>query len=177
MGADKALLDVDGTPLLDRVLGRLATVASPLIVAGGAHAYDRPGCIEVPDAVTGRGPLGGLVAALRACPHPLCAVVAVDMPDLDAPLLAALAGMWNGEDAIVPVSSRGPEPLHAVYARSALPVAEALLDGDDVAMRTLLARLRVREVDAVEAAGAAVARRFAGNLNRPEDVTAWRARR
>ena len=35
-----------------------------------------------------------------------------------------LAGLAGGEDAVVPVTTNGPEPLHALYHRSCLPPAE-----------------------------------------------------
>lgn len=176
MGTDKAVLDVGGTTLLSRVIARLETVADPLILATGAQRVAHERCTSVADTVRRRGPLGGLVAALQVAPHELSAVVAVDMPDCDAALLRELAACWAGEDAVVPLSGRGPEPLHAVYARSALAHAQAALDGPDLSVRGLLDRLRVRTVDARLVGGDALAGRFAVNLNRPDDLMRWRRR-
>jgi molybdopterin-guanine dinucleotide biosynthesis protein A len=173
MGWDKTQLTIDGTTLLERTVIRLRAVADPVILAAGEKPLKLDACLTVADASPGQGPLGGLVAVLRTTPHQLCAVVAVDMPDLDAGLLRWLADSWGGEDVVVPVSARGPEPLHAVYAVSALPAAEQLLIRAQLSMRTLLAALRVRLVDARAVSRPDVAARFAINLNRPEDVTAW----
>jgi molybdopterin-guanine dinucleotide biosynthesis protein A len=172
MGVDKALLDIGGITLLDRVVGRLRLVADPVILASGPHRAHADGCLTVADAVPDHGPLGGLVAALRVTPHHLAAVVAVDMPDCDGPMLAELAACWSGEDAVVPRSARGLEPLHAVYAQSALPHAAAALASPDRSMRGLLAMMSVRVVDAGMVAGPAVAS-FADNLNVPADVERW----
>lgn len=176
MGVDKASLDIGGSTLLDRVVERLRTIADPVILAGGLLSVHIDGCLTVDDALPDQGPLGGLVAVLRVAPHELTAVVAVDMPDCDGPMLAALAACWNGEDAVVPRSARGLEPLHAVYARSALTAAEATLTGPDRSLRALLALIAVRVVDAGSVAGPAVAASFADNLNRPADVDRWRRR-
>ena len=175
MGVDKARLDIGGTTLLDRVVARLRMVADPVILAGGPHRAHADGCLPVDDAVPDHGPLGGLVAALRVTPHNLSAVVAVDMPDCDAALLAELAACWSGEDAVVPRSAHGLEPLHAVYAQSALPHAVAALVSPDRSMRGLLATMSVRVVDAGMVAGPSAAS-FADNLNRPADVERWRRR-
>jgi molybdopterin-guanine dinucleotide biosynthesis protein A len=173
MGTEKAAITVGGHSLLERAVARVAEVADPVILATGDSGLEHRGCLHVADAVPQRGPLGGLVAVLRATPHLLCAVVAVDMPDLDPRLLRALAAMWDGEDAVVPASARGPEPLHAVYARSALAGAAAALAGDDSSLTGMLARLRVRVVPAAEVVDEEAAARFATNINRPEDLESW----
>jgi molybdopterin-guanine dinucleotide biosynthesis protein A len=173
MGRDKTGLEIGGTTLLERAVRRLRTVADPVLLATGSHTWTHEHCLSVPDAVAGRGALGGLVAVLRVTPHQLCAVVAVDMPDSEPWLLVQLAALWDGEDAVVPLGPRGPEPLHAIYARRALAEAETALQSADRSLRGLLDRLRVRRIDAAGLIGADAAARFAVNLNRPEDVTAW----
>jgi molybdopterin-guanine dinucleotide biosynthesis protein A len=171
MGRDKASIVVGGQTLLDRMLALLGSVAHPLILASNDREHERPGCVRVEDALPRSGPLGGVVAALSASPHELCAVVAVDMPACDPALLQTLARACDGHDAALPRSDRGVEPLHAVYARRALPALREALGGRDLAMHSVVQRLDVRTVDT----GAATA--FAFNLNRPGDLTAWMARR
>lgn len=171
MGVDKALLVLDGERLVDRAAARLGAVAAPVLLACGARALTVAGCSTVADMVAGAGPLGGIAAGLRVSPHRLLAVVAVDMPWLDAALLAGLAAAWRpGDDAVVPLSGRGPEPLHAVYARSALAVLEEALGAGRLRIQDALGGLRVRTVDAAELAGDIATARFALNLNRPADL-------
>ena len=122
------------------------------------------------DGGDGGGPLAGLVSALQASPHELCAAVAVDMPDIDTDLLLALAAWCAGHDAAVPISDRGVEPLHAVYARSALDRLRAAAVSPDVSIRGGLRRLRVCYVTG-SSLGASPG--FARNLNTPGDVRAW----
>lgn len=170
MGIDKALLVVDGERLVDRAARRLGAVADPVILACGARPLVVAGCTTVSDAVAEAGPLAGLVAGLTASPHTLTAAVAVDMPGFDTQLLVAMSEQWAGEDALIPVSDRGPEPLHGVYARSALPaLAQALLAGR-LRLRTVTRTLRVRHVVAAELVGASRASQFAVNLNTPADL-------
>ena len=175
MGLDKAAIDVSGNSLLQRAVERLRRVADPVILAAGDRGLVHPGCRSVLDAVPGSGPLGGLVAALRVSPHQLCAVVAVDMPDLSPELLGCLAEEWRGEDAVVPLDGDGPQPLHAVYSRQALSTAEAALRAGELSLRGLLARMRVRGVDIAALPGQPFAAGFARNLNTPDDLTRWAA--
>lgn len=174
MGRQKATLKLDGTPLLDRAVDRIRPIATAVMLASGATPMQRDGCVAVTDATGDRGPLGGIVAALEASPEARCAVVAVDMPDLDAELLGALAVRCHRVDAVVPLSERGFEPLHAVYSRSALRTLQDALDSGDLSAHRALMRLRVRYVNAV-ALGAAT--EFARNLNTPDDVRRWLADR
>ena len=156
--------------MLDRAIARITPIASTVILASGSSPVERRGAITVMDTVGGRGPLAGLVAALQASPHPLCAAVAVDMPDIDADLLLALAARSTGHDAAVPISHRGVEPLHAVYARSALSLLRTAVDSPDPSIRGGLRRLRACYVTA-SSLGASPG--FARNLNAPGDVKRW----
>jgi molybdopterin-guanine dinucleotide biosynthesis protein A len=172
MGRDKALVEIDGQPMVVRAATRLATVAEPVLLAPGIPGRVGPlGYEEVgdPDG-PGRGPLAGLVAGLEASPHPLMAVVAVDLPFLQPRLLAAMAALRDDEDAVVPVTSRGPQPLHAVFARSAAPaLADQLAEGR-LSMRDALGRLRTRLVEEREWRPFDPTGRFAVNVNEPHDL-------
>ena len=108
MGQDKALLRIDGQPLLVRVLQRLAKLSDDLIVAAGdAGRYeevlrDAPPVRQVLDCVSGAGPLGGMCAGLRAARYEQAVVVACDMPFVNVALLEWMAGLLPGYDAVVP---------------------------------------------------------------------------
>lgn len=170
MGCDKTTLALDGVALLDRALERLRPLASPLFIASGAASHRRQGCVTIHDARDNRGPLGGIVAALDASTTAWCAIVAVDMPNIDTALLRSLSRRCEAVDAVVPLSARGPEPLHALYARTALPVLRRMLEGSDVSITASLSALRVRYAVA-RVLGAADD--FALNLNGPADVRTW----
>ena len=171
MGSDKALVEIGGEPLVIRVAGRVARVAHPVLLATG-----RPGRLgalgyrEVADERRGAGPLSGLVAGLAASPHDLLAAVAVDMPFASPELFRHLAERAVGVDAVVPVTASGREPLHAVYAASALPGLRAALFEDHLAVRDALGTLRVQEVTEDEWRQADPTGRFSLNVNRPEDL-------
>ncbi len=170
MGVDKAGIEIDGVTLLERAVTRLGQVCDPVLIGAGDSRLGVAGHRSIEDAVADAGPLGGLVAALRASPHRLLAVVAVDLLWLDPGLIQLLAERIGNHDAAVCVTARGVEPLHAVYARSALPVAETALAGPDRSVRRLVATLRALHVSEPEWRAAGVSDRFARNLNTPEDL-------
>ncbi len=173
MGRDKALLEVNGRPLVRLVAERLAEVADPVLLApGSVGRFGHLGFDEVADwpPGPGAGPLPALGAGLAAADRPLMAAVAVDMPFASPAVFRLLAGRWRGEQAVVPVTASGPQPLHAIYSRSALPAIRVALDQGRLALLDLLGDLDVLEVAETEWTAADPAGRFAWNLNRPDDL-------
>jgi molybdopterin-guanine dinucleotide biosynthesis protein A len=171
MGRDKALIEVDGVPLAAVVASRLRSAADPVFLASGEPGRLRHlGHPEVADDPGGIGPLGGLLGGLAASPHPLMAVVGVDMPFVSPELLMLMAGLRGEEDAVVPVTPSGVEPLHAVYATTAVDGLRRALAEGRVALRAALDALRVRLVAEDEWRMADPTGRFSINVNRPEDL-------
>jgi molybdopterin-guanine dinucleotide biosynthesis protein A len=172
MGADKALLQFEGEPLVLRVARRLAVAAYPVLLAPGTAGRLGPlGFDEVEDLVQESGPLGGLVAGLAASPHPLLAVVAVDMPFVSPEVLLLLANELGDGDAAIPVTDRGLEPLHAVYSVRALAGLRSALESGQLGLQQAVSdRLRIRRVDEPDWRAADPSGTFAVNLNRPEDA-------
>ncbi|HJP65423.1 MAG TPA: molybdenum cofactor guanylyltransferase [Actinomycetota bacterium] len=171
MGRDKALIEIDGVPLFQVVAHRLAHAAWPVFLAPGRTGrLGEVGYPNLTDAEPDAGPLGGIVSALRASPHDRVAVVAVDMPFASGDVFRLLADRIGEANAAVPVTSDGPQPLHAVFARSALPALEqALVDGSR-SVKGALQTLQVRMVGPDEWHSADPSGRFAVNVNRPEDL-------
>ena len=165
MGRDKALLEIDGRPLVERVAGRLATVCGRVLIAAGDRPLPPLPWDRVDDRVADAGPLAGILGGLAAATTSLVAVAAVDMPDVDPGVFAALATKWDGHaPAVVPLRAGRLEPLHAVYATAALPEFAALFDAGERSPTQVLRRLSATVV-VLEDDGA-----WAGNLNFPRDL-------
>ncbi len=147
LGQDKAALAFGGRPLLHVVIERVSAVCDEVIVAGarGRAEAGLPAKF-VEDAVPDQGPLAGVQAGLAAASADFVLVVACDMPFLDPDLLARMASLPRDYQALVPRFGGRRHPLHAVYARSCLPVVESLLAEGGNSMEALLARVAVREL-------------------------------
>jgi molybdenum cofactor guanylyltransferase len=177
MGVDKAAITFEGVTLLERALARLGSVCDPVFIAAGDVPRPLGGHPFVPDAAPRAGPLGGLVAALRASPHRLLAVVAVDLPWIDPRLLQMLAARIGDAGVAVCETSRGTEPLHAVYSTSLLAAAEAALAGPDRSLRGLIERSNAVRVAESEWRGLGIADSFTWNINTPDDLAEISRRR
>jgi molybdopterin-guanine dinucleotide biosynthesis protein A len=142
MGRDKAVLEVDANPLWQRQVKLLRTAG-----AGVVGVVRRPGQATLPlpadvplwqDAISGIGPLAGLHAALAACPTTWLAVVATDMPRLDAGWFEWLGGFCSpGCGAMACRRDNTFEPLAAIYPKSALAEASRRLSGPGFSLQSL----------------------------------------
>jgi formate dehydrogenase accessory protein FdhD len=133
MGVDKTLLDVDGQPLVSRVVDAVSGVcAETIVVTNRPEALadaGLPADVRVlQDEVAYQGPLGGLATALRAAHSDWMLAVATDMPHLTPEIVRALWELRGDADAVVPVTEKGREPLLALYRVAAcLPAAVEVL--------------------------------------------------
>ena len=143
-GLRKATLAVGGTSIIDRQLAVLRTLAAPVFLVTSAQAPRDAELTVVRDEYPDHGALGGIYTAIVASPHERTLVVACDMPFLNAAFLAHLVGI--DADLVIPRTSRGYEPLCAIYSRACAPsIRERLTRGELEASR-LPDGVRVAEV-------------------------------
>lgn len=125
MGTDKALVDVAGDPMVERVARALNTVCDELLVVG------RPGTLGgipcIPDDHSGRlGPAAGVATALRVADGRPVLVVAVDQPFLRAETLRRLAS----QDRTTVPRDEVLQITCALYDQEVAPsIAAAVVDG------------------------------------------------
>jgi molybdopterin-guanine dinucleotide biosynthesis protein A len=173
MGRDKALLPWAGATLLDHALRRLRRVCDRVfILCGPDRRYEQRGLPVIVDAVRDAGPLAGVAAGLAALGDEPGLFLAVDLPHVPVPLLAALLERAAGHDAVVPVSEAGPEPLCAVYTRACLEPAARRLASADLKMTSFWPDVRVLEVPAPELRLFGETHALFRNLNEPSDFDA-----
>lgn len=183
MGRTKALVEVDGRPMAERVLDALyAGGCSPLAIVGGDPGELAPLSAPVwPDAHPDAGPVGGIAHALRRCSERdaetdnkartgrrLDAVVIVpcDLPWLSAAVVEQLVvGLVRASDADVCVARTDRlEPLVAIWRVGAVRRVERAFESGVRAAHELLGRVRVVAVPVEPAT--------VKNVNSPGDLSA-----
>lgn len=154
---EKALAEVAGQSMLWRVVTALGAVTGEVVVncrpdqrAGFAAALDGVDT-EVRFALdneTDEGPLAGLRTGLAAVDTEFAVVLGCDMPLSEpAALNPLLDSIGPADDAVVPTTAGGPEPLHAVYrVEPVLAAAAETLGDDERSLRSVLDRLQIQEV-------------------------------
>ena len=137
MGRDKALLPLDGQPLLAHIARCAANVASRVTIVGSPLKYQGMGFPVIADRRPGCGPLAGIEAALESGLARRNLILACDMPHLDSALLEQL---FEGEaECVLPQTPDGRwHPLCAVWDAGLLPRVRAALDRDEFRVRAAL---------------------------------------
>jgi len=175
MGEDKGRKLFLGRPLIQRVVDRIAPIANEILVTTN-HPVDYAflNLRVVPDLIPGRGALGGIYTALASARYPIVAVVACDMPFASAALLEAAISLLDREemDVVVPRSTGGFEPLHAIYRRlTCLPVVRTAIDANQLKIIDWLSSVRVRELSLDEVAAIEPSGLVFRNVNTPEEFS------
>ena len=171
MGADKALVALDGRTLLARALELARSVTPEVRIVGDAGKF-APFAPAVEDVFRDCGPLGGIHAALRASQTELNLILAVDVPFVSLALLQFLITRARSSPAAAVTVARsggGWQPLCAVYRREFGDAAEnALREGRCKIDALFGADTNVIEEEELEVAG--FSPRIFRNLNTPEEL-------
>ena len=172
MGTDKAFLQLGCQTLLARALALVATVAEEVRIVGDPRQFLPFGRV-VQDVFPGRGPLGGIHAALRESQTELNLMLAVDLPFVESRLLAYLISSACQCAAIitVPHAAGGWQPLCAVYRREFAAVAERALQKGKNRIDALFSQVETRAIGEEELLRMGFPVKMFRNLNTPEE---WR---
>ncbi|GAM09613.1 hypothetical protein OR1_01893 [Geobacter sp. OR-1] len=128
MGKNKALLEVNGVPLIATIYRRMAELFDEvLLVTNTPEIYDFIPCRKVPDLYAGMGVLAGIHSGLLHSSSPAIFATACDMPYLVEDLVCHIAERADAGGVLIPEGPAGLEPLHAAYGKGCLAAIEATL--------------------------------------------------
>lgn len=179
-GADKALVHLDGRPLLDHVLDRLTPQAGPIAVNanGPADRFAAFGLPVLPDSVPGwPGPLAGILAALdwaASLGAARVVTVAADTPFFPNDLVARLASASEAAGGALALAATadaaGGQARHPTFGLWPCALQDALRAGLGAGDRKVTAWAdRHGAVSALFDAPSGADPFF--NINTPEDLT------
>jgi molybdopterin-guanine dinucleotide biosynthesis protein A len=170
MGRDKAWVELDGKPLVVRVMDALKQVCDEIIiVTNEGYKYEQFDARLTADIFPNTGSLGGIYSGLHAAQNNFAVAVACDMPFLNVELLKYLISSAPEADVVIPsvrdehkavkknldghaqtAKDLHLHPLHAVYNKNCLtPIADAVQRGD-LRMISFHDAVRVRVIPEIE---------------------------
>jgi molybdopterin-guanine dinucleotide biosynthesis protein A len=170
-GRPKALLELGGRRIVERVLAALApAVDDVLVVTNTPELYAFLGLPMVADVYPDHGSLGGIYSGLKAARGQAAFTVACDMPFLHPDVVKLVAGRADQGDVVVPRVGDQHETMHAAYAKACLPHIEARLQAGQLRIVGFFPHVRVVEIAAADVARFRDPAIAFMNVNTPEEL-------
>jgi len=175
---EKALIDIDGRPLISFVIEALEKVVENIIISVRDRAQGKllrallPDYRFACDAHENIGPLAGILSGLKVCEDEYCFVAACDMPFINAEAVRLLFRKSEGYEAAIPRWEDGfLEPLHAVYrCRTMLKETEKAIKKGETIILAPVFKLNVNYVGINEVVRIDRGLRTFMNINTHEDI-------
>jgi molybdopterin-guanine dinucleotide biosynthesis protein A len=175
-GEPKALLELGGKRIVERVVDALGAVLDDLLVVTNTpERYAFLGLPMVADRYPDGGALGGIFTGLAAADGDAAFTVACDMPFVHPEVVRLVVARAGEADVVIPRLGEQYETMHALYAKACLAPMETRLRAGKLKIVGFFPDVSVLEIDA-----AAVARHRAPetafmNVNTPEELARARA--
>jgi len=175
-GRPKALLELGGRRLVERVVAALDGVVDDLLVVTNTpELYAFLGLPMVGDVFPGGGSLGGIYSGLRAASGEAAFTVACDMPFVKREVVRLVVERAAEGDVVVPRVAGQYETLHAAYGKACLPHMEERLRAGRLKIVGFFDRVRVVEIAEAEVARHGDPALLFMNVNTPEELERARA--
>ena len=171
MGENKAFLKVQGERLIDRTVRIFKGIFEEVVVVtNDPLAYLDHDVMIVTDIVLGKGPLGGIYTGLFFSSSPCSFVAACDMPFMNEAFIKFMMEKAGGYDIVVPETTDGLQPLHAVYSRKCLKGIFELIEEDQFKIAGLYRRFRTLKIYRDEILPYDPEHLIFSNMNSPDDL-------
>lgn len=170
-GKNKALVELDGVRLIERVIRVMGSVFQRLIILTNTpHEYAYLKLPMVEDLIKGLGPLGGLYTGLKTISDDAGFFVACDLPFLSEPLIRHIVGIRDDFDVVLPKIDWKIEPLHALYTKRCLPSIKQMIDSQEHQVIRFFPKVRVKHVEENEIRKFDPELKSFFNINKPEEL-------
>jgi molybdopterin-guanine dinucleotide biosynthesis protein A len=175
-GEPKALLELGGKRIIERVVNAVASVLDDLLVVTNTpERYAFLGLPMVPDAYPDGGALGGIYTGLRAAGGDAAFTVACDMPFVHPAIVRMVVERAGDGDVVIPRTGAQLETLHAVYGKACLGPMETCLRAGRLKIVGFFPDVRVVELDAAPMGRHRAPEVAFMNVNTPEELARARA--
>jgi molybdopterin-guanine dinucleotide biosynthesis protein A len=123
-GGNKPLAKIGSKTLIEVVVERIEDLFTEVMIVGGSLKDVLPHLRHFQD-IGEWGPLGGIYVGLLHSRTEYNFVLGCDMPFVNRRLVRYMMEEAEGKSLVVPISEKGPEPLHSIYSKRCLPYIEA----------------------------------------------------
>jgi molybdopterin-guanine dinucleotide biosynthesis protein A len=170
-GEPKALIELGGQRIVERVVAAIAPVVDDLLVVTNTpELYAFLGLPMVGDVFAEGGSLGGIYSGLAAAPGDAAFTVACDMPFLRPDVVRLVVDRAGDADVVIPRVGAQLETLHASYGKRCLPAMEERLQAGRLKIVGFFDAVRVVEVAEAEVRRLADPAIVFMNVNTPDEL-------
>jgi molybdopterin-guanine dinucleotide biosynthesis protein A len=175
-GEPKALLELGGKRIVERVVDALGAVMNDLLVV--TNTPERYAFLNLPmvaDRYPEGGALGGIFTGLAAAGGDAAFTVACDMPFLHPDVVRLVLARAGDADVVIPRVDGQYETMHALYAKACLAPMEARLRAGQLKIVGFFPDVRVLEIGAAPVARHRAPEIAFMNVNTPDELAKARA--
>ncbi len=144
-GKNKALVELDGVRLIERVIRVMGSVFQRLVILTNTpHEYAYLKLPMIEDLIKDLGPLGGLYTGLKSISDNAGFFVACDLPFLSEPLIRHMVEIRDDFDVVLPKIDWKIEALHGLYTKRCLPPIKELIDSQEYQIIRFFPKIRIK---------------------------------
>jgi len=171
MGENKAFLEIDGIPIISRIHTLFKELFEEvIIVTNEKSVFENFDSKIYTDLLSNKGALGGLYTGIFYSSFRYSFCVACDMPFIKKSLVKFLIENTNEDDAIVPRTSDGLQPLHAIYSKNCLDPIKTIIEQGKYRIIDFYDFIKVKIVDEIDFLHLDPVRESFINVNTPEEL-------
>jgi len=148
MGENKAFLQIEGVPIIQRIHDLFKELFQEvIIVTNQKHLFSNFDSKIYSDLIPDKGALGGLYTGIffSSFHHSFC--VACDMPFIKKSLVQYLIENMGDADVIIPRTKDGLQPLHAIYTKNCIEPIRRIIDEGKSKIIDLYNLVNVKVID------------------------------
>ena len=167
MGSDKGFVEFRNKPMASHILEVISNIFSEVIVISNTDSYIDSGFRVFRDAITEKGPAGGIVTAFEHVNSEWIFVIACDMPLITTEAILKLHEAKKNSEICLPKLYEGVEPLCGFYHISIHEKLMGLIHNNVLKMQLVVKNFRLNRVEFDDSEISFM------NFNTRADLNAW----
>jgi molybdopterin-guanine dinucleotide biosynthesis protein A len=171
MGENKAFVQFEGIPIIERIHNLFRELFQEIIiVTNQKELFSGFDSRIISDLIPDRGVLGGLYTGIFFSTFTYSFCVACDMPLIRRTVVQYLIENAAGYDVIVPRTSDGLQPLHAIYSKNCLDPMKKIMEKGNYKILDFYDMVKVKIIEEDDFISLDPFRESFINVNTPEDL-------
>ena len=171
MGENKAFIQVEGIPIIKKIHNLFRELFQEIIiVTNQKELFSDFNSRIFSDLIPDRGVLGGLYTGIFFSTFSYSFCVACDMPFIKKAVVQYLIEKTEGYDVIVPKTSDGLQPLHAIYSKNCLNAITKVMEKGNYKILDFYEMVKIKIVEEDDFIFLDPFRESFINVNTPEEL-------